>query len=111
MNKGDETTYGIFVGERIIDRDPRLTIEQLVTLPQVYSDQAPRKTILDETGVETGETEPDLSIFMDKAIVYVFVDDPEPVEVPAQVINGVTIPGYTFDPEPQEVMVLAEDLD
>lgn len=110
MDKGDKTPHGIFLGERLVDRDPRLTIEQLADLPQIYSDQAPQKDVVDASGESTGVTEPDLTIFMDKAIVFVFSEEHEPVEVPEQTINGHTIPGYTFTPEPTEIEILAEDL-
>jgi hypothetical protein len=66
MSKGDETAQGVYLGERVVQREQRLTPEQLSSLDASYTDHIPQDG-------------PD--IFADVAIAYVFEKGGEEVEV------------------------------
>lgn len=66
--KGQETTHGIYLGERMVDRETRLTkTEAEVLVPTDYQ----------------GDVDQLVNTLQDRMIVYVFDDDGQEVEVPA----------------------------
>ena len=66
--KGDETDYGIYIGERMVDRETRLTKEEAEALVPSDFD---------------GEVEQLVNTLQDRMVVHVFEKDGEEVEVPA----------------------------
>lgn len=71
-NKGDETEHGIYLGERMVDRETRLTAKEAEALvPANYGGDSPYAR---EHLVNT---------LQDRMVVHVFLSGDEEVEIPA----------------------------
>jgi hypothetical protein len=69
MQKGDETAHGIFLGERMVDREQRLTLEEAEALAPLDYD---------------GDREQLVYTLQDRAIAYVFDNDGEEIVILAE---------------------------